>query len=331
MFVCIFADLCHDHVYSHGAELHTTSWSSINRRFGDVTGSVLALIDLVLTIPATSVGAERGFSIMNRVKTDYRNTLRNPAMNDLMRIILPSPTEAEFDPTPAIEHWYGALQHRQCCHRTLVRCSTTQTVLPSNTGRCSTTQTVLPSNTGMVLYNADSVAIEHWYGALQRRQCCHRTLVRCSTTKTVLPSNTGTVLYNADSVAIEHWYGALQRRQCCHRTLVRCSTTQTVLSWNTGMVLYNADSVAIEHWYGALQRRQCCHGTLEWCSTTQTVLPSNTGTVLYNADSVVMEHWNGALQRRQCCQRPAPQDVDSDDRDEECPSLASMPQDAAAV
>ena len=110
-FVGIVADLCYDHVYRHGAELHTTSWSTINRQFVDITGDVLALIDLILTIPATSVETERGFSVMKRVKTDYRNKLRNPAMNDLMRIILLSPSEAAFDPAPAIEHWYGALQH----------------------------------------------------------------------------------------------------------------------------------------------------------------------------------------------------------------------------
>ena len=113
----IFADLCYNHVYRHGAELHTTSWSTINMQFIDVTVDVLALIDLILTIPATSVEAERGFSVMKRVKTDYRNKLRNPGMNDLMRIILLSPSEAAFDPAPAIEHWYGALQHRQCCRR----------------------------------------------------------------------------------------------------------------------------------------------------------------------------------------------------------------------
>ena len=114
----IFADLCYDHVYRHGVELHTTSWSTINRQFVDITGDVLALIDLLLTIPATSVEAECGFSVMKRVKTDYRNKLRNPAMNDLMRIILLSPYETAFDPAPAIvPAWYGALQHRQCCRR----------------------------------------------------------------------------------------------------------------------------------------------------------------------------------------------------------------------
>ena len=92
-FVTIFADLYYDHVYRHGAELHTTSWSTINRQFGDVPGSVLALIDMILTILATSVEAKRGCSVMKRVKTDYRNKLRNPSMNDLLRIILLSPSE----------------------------------------------------------------------------------------------------------------------------------------------------------------------------------------------------------------------------------------------
>ena len=76
----IFVEQYYDHVYRQGAELHTTSWSTINRQFvdvtgsvlgdvsgsvlGDVTGSVLALIDLILTIPATSVEAECGCSVM---------------------------------------------------------------------------------------------------------------------------------------------------------------------------------------------------------------------------------------------------------------------------
>ena len=75
---------------------------------------MLSLIDLVLTIPATSVEGERGFSVMKRVKTDFRNTLANPALNDLLRIILLSPAEVGFDPLlPAIQYWHAALQRRQ--------------------------------------------------------------------------------------------------------------------------------------------------------------------------------------------------------------------------
>jgi len=74
---------------------------------------MLALIDVVLCIPATSVEAERGFSVMKQVKTDFRNRLKNPALHDLLRIILLSPPEAEFDPKKAIDHWYNTLDRRK--------------------------------------------------------------------------------------------------------------------------------------------------------------------------------------------------------------------------
>ena len=40
--------------------------------YGEDTSNVLSVIDLVLTIPATSAEAERGFSVMKRIKTDFR-------------------------------------------------------------------------------------------------------------------------------------------------------------------------------------------------------------------------------------------------------------------
>ena len=91
----------------HGDNLHTVSWQAINRQFAHLAGNMLALIDVVLCIPATSVEAERGFSVMKRVKTDFRNRLKNPALQDLLRIILLSPPEAEFD------HWYNTLDRRE--------------------------------------------------------------------------------------------------------------------------------------------------------------------------------------------------------------------------
>ena len=50
---------------------------------------------------------------MKLVKTDFRSKLSNTALNGLLRIVLLSPTEAEFDPTPAIEHWYNAADRKQ--------------------------------------------------------------------------------------------------------------------------------------------------------------------------------------------------------------------------
>ncbi|KAK2147629.1 hypothetical protein LSH36_544g06010 [Paralvinella palmiformis] len=97
----------------HGDNLHTVSWQTINQQFADLAGNMLALIDVVLCIRATSVEAERGFSVMKQVKTDFRNRLKNPALQDLLRIILLSPPEAEFDPKKAIDHWYNTLDRRE--------------------------------------------------------------------------------------------------------------------------------------------------------------------------------------------------------------------------
>ncbi|XP_041365354.1 uncharacterized protein LOC121380553 [Gigantopelta aegis] len=80
----------------YGANLHKTSWISIHKLFGDVVPNIPGLMDLVLTIPATSVEAERGFSVMKRVKTDFRNRLHNRALSDLLRIILLSPAESRL-------------------------------------------------------------------------------------------------------------------------------------------------------------------------------------------------------------------------------------------
>ncbi|KAK2149533.1 hypothetical protein LSH36_447g00023 [Paralvinella palmiformis] len=97
----------------HGDNLHIVSWQTINRQFADLAGNMLALIDVVLCIPATFVEAERGFSVMKRVKTDFRNRLKNPALQDLLRIIHLFPPEAEFDPKKAIDHWYNTRESGQ--------------------------------------------------------------------------------------------------------------------------------------------------------------------------------------------------------------------------
>ncbi|XP_041360421.1 zinc finger protein 862-like [Gigantopelta aegis] len=104
----------------YGANLHKTSWISIHKLFGDVVPNIPGLMDLVLTIPATSVEAERGFIVMKRVKTDFRNRLHNRALSDLLRIILLSPAEADFQPDAAVEHWFTSTDHRESTSRNSV-------------------------------------------------------------------------------------------------------------------------------------------------------------------------------------------------------------------
>jgi hypothetical protein len=70
--------------------------------------NILALIDLLLTLPSSSAICEQGFSEMKYVKSDWRSSLGNQSLNDLMRILLHSKSVRDFDPTTAIHLWRGS-------------------------------------------------------------------------------------------------------------------------------------------------------------------------------------------------------------------------------
>ena len=96
----------------HPDAVLTMTWPAINRLFGDDVPAILSLVDLVLSIPATSVEAERGFSVLKLTKTENRNRLANPSLNNLLRIKLLSVPEEAFDPQPAINHWLSVCKRR---------------------------------------------------------------------------------------------------------------------------------------------------------------------------------------------------------------------------
>lgn len=53
------------------------------------------MIKAILVLPVGSVDAERGFSVMNNIKTSRRQLLTNERLEDLMRIRLNGPYEIE--------------------------------------------------------------------------------------------------------------------------------------------------------------------------------------------------------------------------------------------
>ncbi|XP_070554930.1 uncharacterized protein [Ptychodera flava] len=81
------------------------TWKQINAKYKPGMSNILDLIDLVLSLPASSAECEWGFSIMKLTKTDYRNKLSSQSMTEIMRIKLHSPRIEDFDPTPAIHMW----------------------------------------------------------------------------------------------------------------------------------------------------------------------------------------------------------------------------------
>lgn len=78
-----------------------------------MASNFLGLVDLILTIPATSVEAERGFSTMKLIKTDPRNRMREGSLNILLRIVLLSSCEDDFDPAPAVNLWFDSCIRRE--------------------------------------------------------------------------------------------------------------------------------------------------------------------------------------------------------------------------
>ncbi|KAJ8346568.1 hypothetical protein SKAU_G00279690 [Synaphobranchus kaupii] len=77
----------------------------LHRYYAATFPSIVAVFDLLATLPAASAEVERRFSQMKLVKTDHRSTLTEKHLNDLMAVKMLSPEIGNFDPTRAIEMW----------------------------------------------------------------------------------------------------------------------------------------------------------------------------------------------------------------------------------
>lgn len=86
-------------------EIKDVTWEKVNRQYGRGHKNLLSVVDLLLTLPASSAEVERGFSQLKLLKTDMRSKLKESHLNDLMFIKLLSAPIPEFDPTEAIRLW----------------------------------------------------------------------------------------------------------------------------------------------------------------------------------------------------------------------------------
>lgn len=90
--------------YSTELTQHQLSWATVNHGCTDLN-NILGLIDLVLSLPATSVRNECLFSTMKLVKGKRRGRLANSTLDDLLLIAVQSPGINDFNPDDAIFHW----------------------------------------------------------------------------------------------------------------------------------------------------------------------------------------------------------------------------------
>lgn len=84
------------------------TWSEVYHLYEEGHENVLAVIDLILTLPASSSANERGFSQMKLTKTSIRSRMSNTTLNHSMVIQMATPGVKEFDPDPAIHRWMNA-------------------------------------------------------------------------------------------------------------------------------------------------------------------------------------------------------------------------------
>ncbi|XP_077005406.1 zinc finger protein 862 isoform X1 [Tamandua tetradactyla] len=74
------------------------------------------LMAVVVCVPISTSCCERGFNAMNRIRTDERTKLSNEVINMLMMTAVNGVAVTEYDPQPAIQHWYLTSSGRRFSH-----------------------------------------------------------------------------------------------------------------------------------------------------------------------------------------------------------------------
>ena len=77
-------------------------WVDVFRTAQDSCLNVLQLVDLLLSLPASTADCEQEFSLTKVIKSDWRSRLRDTVVTDLMTVQLHSPEIGDFDPTSSI-------------------------------------------------------------------------------------------------------------------------------------------------------------------------------------------------------------------------------------
>ena len=93
--------------------------------------NLLCLVDLILTIPASSADAERGFNRLKMAKRDWRSKLSDTNLSDQMTIMLEGPSIVMFDPAPAINLW-SMTPRREQAQKDVIKPLNNPVVNPTN-------------------------------------------------------------------------------------------------------------------------------------------------------------------------------------------------------
>ena len=69
--------------------------------------NILHLVKIMLVLPISSAVCERGFSSVNRIKSDVRSSLHTETVEDLIRISVEGPQLEDYDARQDVKQWFS--------------------------------------------------------------------------------------------------------------------------------------------------------------------------------------------------------------------------------
>ncbi|KAL9976913.1 hypothetical protein ACROYT_G014255 [Oculina patagonica] len=70
--------------------------------------NVLMLVEITLILPLSTAFCEQGFSVMGKIKSDWKSCLSVEVLDCLMRIRIEGTSVAEFNPQPGVQFWWDS-------------------------------------------------------------------------------------------------------------------------------------------------------------------------------------------------------------------------------
>uniref|UniRef100_A0A6J0TWD9 HAT C-terminal dimerisation domain-containing protein n=1 Tax=Pogona vitticeps TaxID=103695 RepID=A0A6J0TWD9_9SAUR len=100
-------------LYNRYQSIRSLNWDLVNTDYFHKYPNILTLVDLILTLPAGSDEAARGFCQMKATMMQRQSKLMLENMTDLIVIQMNSPDISRFDPEKAIQLWNISCQRNR--------------------------------------------------------------------------------------------------------------------------------------------------------------------------------------------------------------------------